>query len=243
MSEDAFFRVLSSTSPQWSPVDFARMSSLAVLHRLGLWLEGFRASASKLNQFCPIATLFRVCLPECSFPWPGPEEAFCILDFCLYRSCLLPLCFIVPWLWLSRLTLWIVWNRACRVLRRSPPRSPSFSARGIGSQLAFRRGGRGRLGCLSAIGVSSSSGPSPSEGFRVWAWTNLSTIATFAVLGGCVFWDPSSHFRCFSRYSSVCFQFHRIFRFSQQGRSLPHSYGIRIYPIRVSPFLSVYTFA
>ena len=132
------FRLLSSTSSQGSPVDFVRMTSLAVPHRLGLGLEGFRASDSKLIQFCPIATLVRVCLPECSFPWPGPEEAFCLPDFWLHRSCLLSLCFIVPWLWLSRLALWIVWNRACRVLRRSPPRSPSFSVRGIGSQHAYQ---------------------------------------------------------------------------------------------------------
>ena len=79
MSEDAFFRMLSSTSPQRLPVDIARMSSSAVLHRLGLGLGGFGASASKLNQFCPFATLLRVCLPECSFPWPAPDEAICIL--------------------------------------------------------------------------------------------------------------------------------------------------------------------
>ena len=179
MSEDAFFPVMSSTSPQWSPVDFARMSSLAVLHRLGSWLEGFRSSASKLYQFCPIATLFRVCLPECSFPRPGPEEAFWIPDFWLYRSCLLPLCFIVPWLWLSRLTLWILWNRACRVFRRSPPRSPSFSARGIGSPHAFRRGGRGRLGCLSVFGVSSSSGPSPRLSIKSFLHLGNSAALSF----------------------------------------------------------------
>ena len=57
--------------------------------------------------------------------------------FWLYRSCLLPLCFIIPWLWSSCLTLWIVWNRACRVLRRSPPRSPSFYARGVAAHTLF----------------------------------------------------------------------------------------------------------
>ena len=79
MSEDVFFRVLSSTSSQGSLVDFARMSSLAVLHSLGSGLGGSRASASKLIQFCPLATLFRVCLPERSVSWPGPEEAICNL--------------------------------------------------------------------------------------------------------------------------------------------------------------------
>ena len=39
----------------------------------------------------------------------------------------------------------------CRVLRRSPPRSPSFSPRGSGSQHAFRRGGRGRLGVAKRV--------------------------------------------------------------------------------------------
>ena len=34
------------------------------------------------------------------------------------------------------------------------------------------------------------------------------------------FWDPSSQLRCLSRYSSVCIQFRRIFRFSQQERSI-----------------------
>ena len=90
MSEDAFFRLLSSTSSQGSPVDFVRMSSLAVPHRLGLGLEGFRASDSKLIQFCPIASLVRVCLPECSFPWPGPRRLFaCLISGCIgLVSCL-----------------------------------------------------------------------------------------------------------------------------------------------------------
>ena len=63
----------------------------------------------------------------------------------------------------------------CRVLRRSPPRSPRFSARGSGSKHAFRRGGRGCLGCLSAFGVSSSSG----------SRSRLSIKSFFAFWQGC----------------------------------------------------------
>ena len=77
--EDVFFRLLSPTSSQWSPVDIARMNSLAMPHSLGLGLGGSRASASKLTQFCPSATLFRVYLPVCPVLWLGPEEAICIL--------------------------------------------------------------------------------------------------------------------------------------------------------------------
>ena len=51
-----FFRMLLPTSSKWSPVDIARMNSLAVHHSLGLGLGGSRASASKLIEFCPFAT-------------------------------------------------------------------------------------------------------------------------------------------------------------------------------------------
>ena len=81
-------------------------------------------------------------------------------------SCFLTLCFSVSWFWSLCLTLWNLWCRACRVLRRSPPRSPRFSARGIGSQHAFRRSGRGRLGCLSAFGVSPISASRPVLFFK-----------------------------------------------------------------------------
>ena len=50
-----------------------------------------------------------------------------------FSSCFLPLCFIIPWLWPTCLTLLKVLNRVCWVLRRSL----RFSARGGGSQRAF----------------------------------------------------------------------------------------------------------
>ena len=80
-------------------------------------------------------------------------------------------CFLILWssvscFWSLCLTLWNLWCRACRVLRRSPPRSPRFSARSIGSQNVFRRSGRRRLGCLSAFGVSPNSESRPVLFFK-----------------------------------------------------------------------------
>ena len=49
-----FFPVMSSTSPQWSPVDFARMSSLAVLHRLGTW----HGSTNVKNTVCHLLKFY-----------------------------------------------------------------------------------------------------------------------------------------------------------------------------------------